>query len=46
MGGAASSRDIGRFLQSQTINGSSLDALTLLKQRHAGLRAFFQVINR
>lgn len=37
-GFVASSRDIGRHLQSKIVNGR--DALSQLKQRHAGLRAF------
>ena len=34
-----SSRDIGRFLQGQVMDGR--DALTQLKQQHNGLRSFF-----
>ena len=39
-GGPVSSRDIGRHLQSQVLDGG--DALSQLKQRHAGLRDFFR----
>ncbi len=42
-GGTASSRDIGRFLQAQRVNGR--DVLSQVKQRHAGLRAFFQTFS-
>lgn len=40
----ASSRDIGRFLQQQTVKGADSDVnmLAQLKQEHGGLQAFFK----
>ena len=42
-GGTASSRDIGRYLQGKVVGGR--DVLSQVKQRHAGLRAFFQTFS-
>ena len=42
-GGTASSRDIGRYLQGKVVHGR--DVLSQVKQRHVGLRAFFQTFS-
>ncbi len=40
-GATASSRDIGRYLQTVRVESTDVDVLSALKQKHAGLRAFF-----